>query len=93
MLRTYRNIFRIAWFQKVSKEHYINQLVRPDAMKLFAAGRGEELNQKSINTVCDRDASGHARCRLEHPTLQARLAAGLDKRVEIYEREELTRLF
>ena len=31
----------LAWFQKVSKKHYVDQLGRSDAMKLFAAGRDE----------------------------------------------------
>jgi len=33
----------------VCKKHYVDQLGRSDAMALFAAGRGEELNQKTIN--------------------------------------------
>lgn len=31
----------LAWFQKVSKKHYVDHLGRSDAMKLFAAGRDE----------------------------------------------------
>jgi hypothetical protein len=39
----------LAWFQTVCKKHYVDQLGRSDAMALFAAGRSEELNQKTIN--------------------------------------------
>ena len=41
----------LAWFQKVSKKHYFDQLGRSDAMALFAADRCEELNQKTINKL------------------------------------------
>ncbi|MGC9225206.1 MAG: hypothetical protein ACP5E2_14930, partial [Terracidiphilus sp.] len=34
----------LAWFQRVSKKHYVDQFARSDAMKLFAASRDEDLN-------------------------------------------------
>jgi len=40
----------LAWFQKVSKKHYVDQLGRSDAMKLFAAGREEEAQHQSTST-------------------------------------------
>ncbi len=35
----------LQWFRK----HYVSRLLRDDAMALFAAGREERSNQKTIN--------------------------------------------
>ena len=41
----------LAWFEKITKKHYVDQLGRSDAMTLFAAGRDEDLNQKTISRL------------------------------------------
>lgn len=46
-LGAYRRDLR--WFRKHCAKRYVSRLNRDDAMALFAAGRDEELNQKTIN--------------------------------------------
>jgi integrase/recombinase XerD len=83
----------LRWFRSICKKHLVARLDRSDAMALFAAGRDENLNQKTIN---------------KHVivTLQAMRAAGAsidlrkgdwpkttEKKVDIYQPEELTKFF
>ena len=83
----------LAWFQKVSKKHYVDQLGRSDAMKLFAAGRDEELNQKTINKRVIVMLQAMRRAGANIQLHKGDWPRTIDKRVEIYEREELTRFF
>lgn len=46
-LRAYAHDLR--WFRKQCNEHYVSRLNRDDAIALFAAGRDEGLNQKTVN--------------------------------------------
>lgn len=83
----------LAWFQKVSKKHYVDQLGRSDAMKLFAAGRDEDLNQKTINKRVIVMLQAMRRAGAHIQLHKGDWPRTIDKRVEIYEREELTRFF
>jgi len=83
----------LAWFQKVSKKHYVDQLGRSDAMKLFAAGREEDLNQKTINKRVIVMLQAMRRAGANIQLHKGDWPRTIDKRVEIYEREELTRFF
>ncbi len=83
----------LAWFQKVSKKHYVDQLGRSDAMKLFAAGRDEDLNQKTINKRVIVMLQAMRRAGANIQLHKGDWPRTIDKRVEIYEREELTRFF
>ncbi len=46
-LKAYNRDLR--WFRKHCSKHYVSRLFRDDAMALFAAGREQRLNQKTIN--------------------------------------------
>jgi integrase len=83
----------LAWFQKVSKKHYVDQFGRSDAMKLFAAGREEDLNQKTINKRVIVMLQAMRRAGANIQLHKGDWPRTIDKRVEIYEREELTRFF
>lgn len=83
----------LTWFQKVSKKHYVDQLGRSDAMKLFAAGRDEDLNQKSINKRVIVMLQAMRRAGANIQLHKGDWPRTIDKRVEIYELEELTRFF
>jgi len=41
----------LEWFRKHCRKHLVSRLDRSDVMILFAAGREEGLNQKTINRV------------------------------------------
>lgn len=83
----------LAWFQKVSKKHYVDQLGRSDAIKLFAAGRDEDLNQKTINKRVIVMLQAMRRAGANIQLHKGDWPRTIDKRIEIYEREELTRFF
>ena len=83
----------LAWFLKVSKKHYVDQLGRSDVMKLFAAGRDEELNQKTTNKRVIVMLQAMHRAGANIQLHKGDWPRTVDKRVEIYEREELTRFF
>ena len=83
----------LAWFQKVCKKHSVDQLGRSDAMEVFAVGRGEDLNQKTINkrVIVMLQAMRHAGANIQ--LRKGDWPRTIDKRVEIYEREEMNRFF
>lgn len=83
----------LAWFQRVSKKHYVDRLGRSDAMKLFAAGRDEELNQKTINKRVIVMLQAIRRAGANIQLHKGDWPRTVDKRVEIYAREELARFF
>ncbi|HEX4039485.1 MAG TPA: tyrosine-type recombinase/integrase, partial [Acidobacteriaceae bacterium] len=83
----------LAWFQKISKKHYVDQLGRSDAMKLFAAGRDEDLNQKTINKRVIVMLQAMRRAGANIQLHKGDWPRTVDKRVEIYEPEELKRFF
>jgi integrase len=62
-------------------------------MALFAAGRGEDLNQKTINkrVIVMLQAMRHAGANIQ--LRKGDWPRTIDKRVEIYERDELKRFF
>lgn len=83
----------LRWFRQHCKKHYVTQLNRGDVMALFAAGRDQGLNQKTVN-------------KRVIVMLQAMRGAGaiialkkgdwpktVEKQVQIYEPEELKRFF
>jgi integrase len=93
-LATYRAYAHdLRWFRSICKKHLVARLDRSDVMAFFAAGRDENLNQKTIN-------------KRVVVTLQAMRAAGAsidlrkgdwpkttEKKVDIYQPEELTKFF
>jgi integrase/recombinase XerD len=83
----------LAWFQRISKKHYVDQFGRSDAMALFAAGRDEDLNQKTINKRVIVMLQAMRRAGATIQLHKGDWPRTVDKRVEIYEREELTRFF
>jgi len=62
-------------------------------MKLFAAGRDEDLNQKTINKRVIVMLQAMRRAGAHIQLHKGDWPRTIDKRVEIYEREELTRFF
>jgi integrase len=83
----------LAWFQKISKKHYVDQLGRSDAMKLFAAGRDEDLNQKTINKRVIVMLQAMRRAGANIQLHKGDWPRTVDKRVEIYDPEDLKRFF
>lgn len=83
----------LAWFQTICKKHYVDQLRRSDAMALFAAGRDADLNQKTINKRVIVMLQAMRRAGTNIQLHKGDWPRTVDKRVEIYEREELTRFF
>lgn len=89
--RAYAN--DLSWFLSISKKHYVDQLGRSDAMNLFAAGRREELNQKTINKRVIVMLQAMRRAGAQIQLHKGDWPKTVDKRVEIYEPEELKRFF
>jgi len=83
----------LAWFQRICKKHYVDQLGRSDAMKLFAAGRDEDLNQKTINKRVIVMLQAMRRAGAQIQLHKGDWPRTVDKRVEIYEPEEINKFF
>jgi integrase/recombinase XerD len=83
----------LAWFEKITKKHYVDQLGRSDAMTLFAAGRDEDLNQKTINKRVIVMLQAMRRAGAHIQLHKGDWPRTVDKRVEIYESEEITKFF
>lgn len=83
----------LAWFLKITKKHYVDQLGRSDAMALFAAGREEALNQKTINKRVIVMLQAMRRAGAHIQLHKGDWPRTVDKRVEIYEPEEVSKFF
>jgi integrase len=95
-LRTYRSYrSELQWFREHCGKKFIAQLDRSDAMRLFADGRtarhdGQPLSQKTINKRVVVMLNG---MRSQGATIELKKGdwpKTIDKKVEIYEPEELT---
>lgn len=83
----------LAWFESLCRKHYVEQLGRSDAMELFAAGRREELNQKTINKRVIVMLQAMRRSGAQIQLHKGDWPRTIDKQVEIYEKEEMVRFF
>jgi len=97
--RTYKEYSRhLQWFRARCPKRYISELDRSDAMKMFAQGReeradGQALNQKTINK---RVIIMLGAMRSQGAVIELRKGdwpKTIEKKVEIYQPEELTRFF
>jgi integrase len=93
-LATYRAYAHdLRWFRKFCTKYIVSRLDRSDAMVLFAAGREEGLNQKTTNkrvkVMLQAMRSGGAVIDLR----KGDWPKTTDKKVEIYEPEELKKFF
>ena len=83
----------LVWFRKYCKKYLVSRLDRSDAMMLFAAGREEELNQKTTNRKvvvmlhAMRGAGANIKLRKGDWPKTA------DKQIEIYTRAEMRKFF
>lgn len=83
----------LTWFETLCRKHYVDQLGRSDVMDIFAAGRREELNQKTINKRAIVMLQAMRRSGAQIQLQKGDWPRTVDKQVEIYEREDLTRFF
>jgi integrase/recombinase XerD len=83
----------LAWFEKITKKQYVDQLGRSDAMTMFAAGRDANLNQKTINKRVIIMLQAMRRAGAHIQLHRGDWPRTVDKRVEIYEPEEINRFF
>jgi site-specific recombinase XerD len=90
-LKAYRRDLR--WFRKHCTKRYVSRLNRDDVMALFAAGREQELNQKTINrrVIITLMAMRGAGARVE--LRRDDWPKTIEKKIEIYQPEELEVFF
>jgi site-specific recombinase XerD len=83
----------LRWFRKNCSKRYISRLTRDDAMALFAEGREEELNQKTINrrVIVMLNAMRGAGAGID--LLRGDWPKTIGKKIEIYQPEELKKFF
>jgi hypothetical protein len=86
-LKAYKRDLR--WFRKHCSKRYVSRLFRDDAMALFAAGREEDLNQKTINrrVIVMLSAMRGAGASIE--LRKSDWPKTIEKKIEIYQPEEL----
>jgi integrase len=97
--RTYRAYRQeLLWFRKHSKKRYVSELNRSDAMMMFAKGReerknGQPLNQKTINkhVIIMLNAMRSQGAVIEMK--KGDWPKTIEKKVEIYQPEELKPFF
>lgn len=97
--RTYREYRRqLEWFQARTAKRFVSELDRSDAMRIFALGReervkGNPINQKTINkrVIIMLNAMRSQGARIE--MRRGDWPKTIEKRVEIYQPEELNRFF
>jgi integrase len=97
--RTYRAYRQqLLWFREHSKKRYVSELGRSDAMTMFAQGReervhGRPLNQKTINkrVIIMLNAMRSQGAVIEMK--RGDWPKTIDKKVEIYQPEELKAFF
>lgn len=83
----------LAWFLKITKKHYVDQLGRSDVMALFVAGREESLNQKTINKRVIVMLQAMRRAGAHIQLHKGDWPRTVDKRVDIYDPEEVSKFF
>ena len=90
-LKAYRSDLR--WFRKHCFKQYVSRLTRDDVMALFAAGREEGSNQKTINrrVIVTLTAMRGAGARIE--LRKGDWPKTIEKKIEIYQPEELEKFF
>jgi hypothetical protein len=97
--RTYKEYRRqFSWFQARTTKRLVSELDRSDAMRIFALGReervkGNPINQKTINkrVIIMLNAMRSQGARIE--MRRGDWPKTIEKRVEIYQPEELNRFF
>ena len=97
--RTFKEYRRqLEWFQARTTKHLVSELDRSDAMMIFAKGReervkGNPLNQKTINkrVIIMLNAMRSQGARIE--MRRGDWPKTIEKRVEIFQPEELNRFF
>lgn len=90
-LEAYRHDLR--WFREHCPKRYVSRLTRDDAMALFAAGREQQLNQKTINrrVIVMLNAMRGAGARIE--LRKGDWPKTIEKKIEIYQPEEMEKFF
>ena len=90
-LEAYRRDLR--WFREHCPKRYVSRLTRDDAMALFAAGREQQLNQKTINrrVIVMLNAMRGAGARIE--LRKGDWPKTIEKKIEIYQPEEMEKFF
>lgn len=83
----------LSWAQQHIKKHLVQRLDRSDLLGLFAAGRKEELNQKTINKRVTVVLN-----MVRHHDHEIKLKKGdwpktTDKPIEVYTEEEMQKFF
>jgi integrase len=97
--KTYRQYLReLEWFRKHCKKRHVSQLNRSDAMALFAQGRREVLDDKPLNqkTINRRVIIMLQAMRSQGAVITMNKGdwpKTIDKKVEIYQPEELKPFF
>jgi integrase/recombinase XerD len=83
----------LTWFREDCNKHYVSRLNRDDAIALFAVGRDEGLNQKTVNkrVIVMLQAMRGAGAVIE--LKKGDWPKTVEKQVEIYESEELKQFF
>jgi len=83
----------LTWCEIICRKHVVDQLGRSDAMALFAARRAEDLNQKTINKRVIVMPQAMLRAGAHIQLHKGDWPKTVDKRMEIYEPEEISRFF
>ncbi len=83
----------LRWFRNHCSKRYVSRLTRDDAMALFAAGREQQLNQKTINrrVIVMLNAMRGAGASIE--LRKGDWPKTIEKKIEIYQPEELKKFF
>ena len=83
----------LRWFRKHCPKRYVSRLTRDDAMTLFAAGREEQLNQKTTNrrVIVMLNAMRGAGASIE--LRKGDWPKTIEKKIEIYQPEEMEKFF
>lgn len=91
---TYASYARdLRWFRGHCRKQHVSRLNRDDVMTMFSAGREEGLNQKTINkrVIVMLAAMRGAGARIE--LRKGDWPKTVEKKIEIYEHEELEKFF
>lgn len=93
-IATYRSYkLDLAWFRRHCRKHLVSDLDRSDAMALFAAGREERLNQKTINRRVIVMLHAMRGAGAEIKLRRGDWPKTADKEIETYTPDELRRFF
>ncbi len=90
-LKAYKRDLR--WFREHCSKRYVSRVTRDDVMSMFAAGRAEGLNQKTINrrVIVMLSAMRGAAANIE--LRKGDWPKTIEKKIEIYQPEELEKFF